>query len=208
MGTQYFVANAAKRQYFDPGRLGSAENTKRSGVLWGLSGHALAELLLPGADLGFYLSSWIGDPLFLFGDDATPNSIALLTPLQKSSKEQAYQIVTQSFDNVSINLIAQLCRSPITRDYMLDEAERKGPTFVDIVHAFTYLAHADLDLAVNMRFGANWRERYYATLRAEPWHYPLPLTPETSAREKPCVVRAIDLLRSGGHPSTGFTHEE
>jgi hypothetical protein len=197
MGTTYFVANSAKQQYFDPDHTGGSENTKRSGILWGLSGHALAQLLLPEADLGFYLESWIGDPLVLIGDDGQPNDIEMLKPLQQSPDQDAYHLVIEQFDNISINLISQLCKRGCVLDHFLDLAEAHYCAFVNLAHTILYLGARHVETQFIARFGADWPTRYHETLKAEPWHYPLPMTPESKGVRGPNVLRAVDVLRPG-----------
>ena len=196
MGTTYFVCNSAKRQYFDPDGMGSGENSKRSGVLWGLSGHALAHLLLPGAELGFHLTSWIGDPLFLVGDNVEPNTIDHLRPFQQGPDQDAYHIVTEQFDNITLNLIAYLCRNRIQLEHFLNDAEQWPHTFINLAHTIAHLSADDLERGFTGRFGLDWKNRYYETLKQEPWHYALPMTPETTATPGPKIIRAVDVLRA------------
>jgi hypothetical protein len=194
MGTTFFLANIAKRQYFDPSDAGGAENTKRSGILWGMSGHALAQLLLPDADLGFSLESWIGDPLVLVGDECDPNTIDLLKPFQDTLDQDSYHIVTEQFDNISLNLIAHLCKRREPFHHFLDVAVQDDGAFVNLAHTILYLGAKHIELGLIARFGADWRDRYHEILKAMPYHYPLPLTPESKGRRGPHVVRAADVL--------------
>jgi hypothetical protein len=196
MGTTFLVANSAKRQYFDPDGMGSKENSKRSGILWGLSGHALGQLLRPDAQLGYYLDTWIGDPLFLVGDEAEPNSIAHLRRFQGSPEQDAWHIVTEQFDNITLNLIAFLCNHPAVMGYFLDDAKESSYTFLSLIHTMTHLSASHIESAVVREFGADWRDRYYAVLNEEPFHYPLPMTPQTRAGQAPKIVRAVDVIRA------------
>ena len=180
MGTTYYVANSAKRQYFDPGWVGGwEETTKRSGILWGLSGHALAHLLLPDITLEFYLESWIGDSIFLVGDDSEPNSIVPLKPFQQEADQDAYHIVTEQFDNISLNLIAHLCKHSCVLDYFLDDADQNYYAFVNLAHTIMNLPCPHIEMPFVRRFGTDWRLRYIECLKAEPWRFPLPMTPES-----------------------------
>jgi len=197
MGTTYFVANTAKRQYFDPGHVGGSENTKRSGILRGLGGHALAQRLLPDADLHFHLEPWIGDPLVLVGDDAEPSEIELLKPFQRSI-EDAYHIVTEQFDDITINLIAHLCTRPFILEEFVELAEKEYHVFLNLAHAVTYLRAPHIEIELEKRFGKDWRKRYYEILKAEPFHYPVPMTPETKQTPGPHVLKAVDALKAAG----------
>lgn len=198
MGTTYFVANTAKRQYFDPGHAGGSENSKRSGILRGLGGHALAQLLLPGNDLHFHLETWIGDPLVLVGDDTETNEIELLKPFQRDAEQDAYHIVTEQFDDVTINLIAQLCTCERILDDFLGLAELEYHVFLNLAHAAIYLKASHVEIALQQRFGSDWQKRYYEILRKEPFHYPMPMTPATKHTPGPHVLRAIDALKAAG----------
>ena len=194
MGTTYFVANSSKRQYFDPDYVGGSENTDRSGILWGLSGHALAQLLMPKCRLDFHLESWIADPLVLIGDDGEPNAIEQLIPFQETPDQDAYHIVTEQFDNITLNLIALLCKRDDLMQSFLDHADRHYYAFVNLAHAIMYLGAAHIESAFVNRFGTDWRGRYNETLKSEPWHYPLPMTPESKQVRGPHVLRAVDVI--------------
>jgi hypothetical protein len=176
MGTTYFVANVSKRQYFDPGAMGWEENTKRSGILWGLSGHALALLLLPDVKLEFHLVPWIGDPLVLVGDENSANSIDLLRPFQRAMEQDAYHIVTEQFVDISLNLISLLCKTSHVLSFLLDSAEQSTETFVDLAHTIMYLPAKHIEIEFAKRFGTNWRDRYTASVAREPWHCRMPMT--------------------------------
>lgn len=171
MGTTYFVANVAKRQYFDPGSI-CGGNSKRSGILWGMGGHALALLLLPDAKLDFHLVSWVGDPLVLVGDETSPNSIEVLKPLQHVPEQDAYHIATEQFDDITLNLIALLGKQERALDCLLDSAERHSNDFVHLAHAMMYLSARHIEIAFIKRFGANWRDRYDSILASEPHSHP------------------------------------
>lgn len=196
MGTTYLLTNCSKRQYFDPNQFDGAENTKRSGILWGLSGHALAQLLLPQCRLDFHLEPWIGDALVLLGDDCEPNSIELLKPFQATADEHAYHIATEQFDNITLNLVAVLCKRDNLMEHFLDNAEQHYHGFVNLAHIIMYLGAFHIELAVVNRFGKDWRDRYHETLQSEPWHYPLPMTPESRNTRRSHVLRAIDVVRA------------
>ncbi len=196
MGTTYFVANTTKRQYFDPGSINDVENPKRSGILWGLSGHALALLLLPDCRQDFYLESWIGDGLVLVGDESEPNRIEQLRPFQQDAEQDAYHIVTEQFDNISLNLIAQLCKRDELLDHFFACAERENCTFVNLAHIVMHLSVPHIESKFIARFGPNWRGRYIDTLKSESWHYPLPMTPESRKLPRPNIVRAEDVIRN------------
>lgn len=176
MGTTYFVANLAKRQYFDPSYAGGSENSKRSGVLYGLSGHALGQLLMPRNQLDFYLESWIGDGLVLVGDEGDPNDIEQLKLFQKAPDQDAYHIVTELFDDISLNLIAQLCKRTAFLNHFLDLAEECSWVFMNLAHAFMFLPARSIEFAFIARFGTDWRHRYNDILKSGPY-YPMPMTP-------------------------------
>jgi len=201
MGTTYFVANSAKQQYFDPDDAGGSECTRRNRILWGLSGHALGVLLLPDVKLEFHLELWIGDPLVLVGDYPQPDPTKQFAPFQQDATQEtddvvdAYDIVTKQFGNVTLNLIAQLCKldSFTAMDHFLSEAERCERVFLNLVHSFTYLKKArHIEMAVVERFGAEWCQKYIDALGKTGGYYPLPMTPENNGQRQ--FVRAADVL--------------
>lgn len=79
MGEYLRVANASKRQYFDPFHFGGG--TKRSSFLYGLSGFALGRLLSGELDSGFWLESWAGDAIYIVGDETLVSAFPLLLEL-------------------------------------------------------------------------------------------------------------------------------
>jgi hypothetical protein len=194
MGTTYFVANTTKKQYFDPDIDGS-ENTKRKGVLWGLSGHALGQLLLPGAKLDFHLEPWIGDSLVLVGDQAEPNSIELLRPFQLNPDQDAYHIVTEQFDNITINLIAYMCKSDAIRDRLLENAAKQYWTLINLAHAVFYMGAPHIEQALVERFGDSWTKRYQEALRQHgALDCTLPLTPDNKRRGQVLDANVVSAL--------------
>lgn len=181
MGTTYFAANCSKRQYFDPDHVGGSENTKQSGILWGLSGHALGLLLMPDYPLDFHLESWLGDALVLVGDEGEPNTISRLEPFQTESNQSAYEIVTQRFDDITLNLIALLCKRQILMEHFLNEADQHKRVFVNLAHIIIHLQGSQLEREFISRFGDDWRRRYKEAIDSEPWHYPMPMIPRTKS---------------------------
>lgn len=95
MGVTYYIVNVSKREYFDPSRLG--ENSKRRGLLRGLSGHALGMLLLE------HTGCWCGDRIVALGDGETSPAIENLIG---ASTEDAQLFVQTAYADVTQDVIA------------------------------------------------------------------------------------------------------
>lgn len=178
MGICYFVANTLKRQYFDPGWFG--ENTKRSGILAGMGGHTLAQLLLPDNPLDFHLSSWIGDPLVLVGDD-DPKPIDLLVPYADHPSDEPYDIIKRHFDDITLNLIAFMSKSRS----VVEKAKTDAYLLINLVHAALYLPAPHIEQELLRQMGENWRDRFEEALRANVHFHPLPWTPALEYLPRP-----------------------
>ena len=177
MGVTYIVANSSKRQYFDPDSIGVSENTKWSGILRGISGHALAHLLRPNHALRFHLQSWIGDEFFLAGDTYSPNELEQLMPYQMGTDNE-WTIVTTHFDNISLNLLAEMSQRTEILDEFIEVANESNVMLINLVNAMIGLNAKHIEHAVVSSFGNDWRKRYHTALESCDWHvYPQPMIP-------------------------------
>ena len=176
MGVTYIVANSSKRQYFSPDSFGVLENTKWSGILRGISGHALAHLLRPNFTLGFHLQSWVGDEFFLAGD--TDSQIKQLTPYQTGTFNE-WEVVTTHFDDISLNLLAEMSLRTGLLNEFIEAAHESEIMLINLVNTMTGLNATHIETAVVSRFGTDWRKRYNVALKSCGWRdYPQPMIPE------------------------------
>ncbi len=167
MGITYILANSSKRQYFDPDSIGIAENTKWHGILWGVSGHALAHLLRPNCELQFHLKSWIGDDFFLVSDTGEANRIEQLRPFGTGTEEE-WTIVTTQFDDISLNLISLMSLRPELLELFIANAKKSDSMLVSLVNAMTGLDANHLESAIVSNFGNDWPRHYKKALSNSP----------------------------------------
>ena len=177
MGVNYIVTNLTKRQYFDPDFVGGSENTKWHSILLGNSAHALAHLLTLDHQLGFHLTPWIGDRFFLVGDSDGSIVPKELVNLRKHEDESPWWTIKNSFADISLNLIAQMCTASDMLEDFLDGALRNNYTFVNLAHVFIYLDAPEIQSTFVARFGSDWRKRYNEVAKTIPWHSPRPMVP-------------------------------
>jgi hypothetical protein len=170
MGITYLVANTAKRQYLDP-----IGNGKLHGLLWGFDGNALAHLLAGVVDAELLLDSWAGDPLFLVDDEPNPNRLPSLSPKTHDNRS-AYEIVTQEYDNITLNVVASVFqRYEAHRDFFFEDAESSDTTFIMLADIAIHLSPPKFVRMFEAHFGKGWPSRYKRAVARHGWHRPMPL---------------------------------
>lgn len=176
MGATYLVVNTTKRQFFDPDVVGVSENTKAGGILWGLSGHALAQLLFLNGPRNYHLTSWVGDTFFLFGDGDESTLPRELLELGHDSEEPIFQLVVRHYADISLNLLAALCERTDLCQHYVACSEHNDQTYVALCQVLTSFATPRLEATFVDRFGQFWRKRMQSILRHNPhdlgvpWH--------------------------------------
>lgn len=156
MGEYLCVANASKKQYFDPFHFG--EGTKRSSFLYGLSGFALGRLLSGQLDSGLWLESWAGDALYVVGDESPVSAFPPLAELSDPD-DTSWHVVKDNFDDITLNVLAFLLNhDPFIRDDLFQAADRDKQLFATIVQSFEQLPIPTVKEAFINRVGGNWRK--------------------------------------------------
>lgn len=183
MGVTYIVANSTKLQYFDPGRVGINENTRWPSLLRGLSGHALAHLIRPldDQDVGFHLTSWIGDDFFTVSDSGAADANPYLKPFH-SDDDCEWTTVTENFEDISLNLIAVLCLQREILEVFIDKAKSSDEVLICLVHSMTGLNATHIESAIVERFGVDWSRHYKNAMKRVPQGMKLqPIVPRHDA---------------------------
>ena len=170
MGTTYLIVNTAKRQYFDPGWMG---NSKYSGLLYGIGGHALARLLFPNPH-GWLIESWRGDPLYAIGDE--PEELFPDLAYQAADGRSAGEVVIEEYDDITLNLIDSMLGGD-TLDWYFTRADESDFYFLILANIVLYVSPG-FAKAFEQRYGKNWQLRYRKAVKAcAPW-FPMPMTEE------------------------------
>jgi len=190
MSASYFAINVTKRQYFDPFDIDEHGSNRRD-VLNGISGLALAKLLIPSERLEFHLEPWIGDTLVLASDYEQHENLICLSPFEESD-QFLDDIFVEKFQNITLNLIAHLCKNHDLLEYFLNHATEYYRGFVNLVHIVTHLHAPAIESGIVDRFGPDWRSQYNETLKREPLHYPLPMTEESKNSGTANILRVIE----------------
>ena len=78
-----------------------------------------------------------------------------LHAFQNSSNESAYQIVTQNFSDISLNLVAWLCKKDTFLTEYLEHADNHYFAFVNLAHIVMHLEspHVDKHLRLDSETG-------------------------------------------------------
>ena len=109
MGQYFLIANPAKKQYVDPGRLGLAQ--KHYGLFQGLLGRAIALLVRDDQESGGptgLLGSWVGDPVVAAGDDAgRPNPGGIRTSSDSAPRRNLNQMAREEYEDITV-LVAMM----------------------------------------------------------------------------------------------------
>jgi hypothetical protein len=186
MGTTYLVVNTTKRQYFDPGQMG---NSKYSGLLHGIGGHALAVLLFPREKCraGFLIESWAGDSLYIIGDEPEEKPFPGLARSADESRS-AYEVVTQEYDEITLNLIASILGDYGVLDWYLEQADKHDHYFLTLANIVLYV-DPEFARLFEQRYGKGWPRRYQKALQACAEHCPMPMTQENRKNMRTVACR-------------------
>ena len=159
MGVSYYIVNATKKQYFRPGDILSGD--RFTGLLNGLSGHALALLIqdqTPGRSLGVH-GLWAGDALYAVGDSSTKSAAHSASSMLDSDGIEAWEILRTEYADITPALIARLCEGDYVEDF-LAAAEKDDCLFANLANLMERLETPKLRYAFINRFGKDWRRRY------------------------------------------------
>ena len=162
MGQYFLVVNTAKRQYLDAARFG--ENNKRSGILLGKHGAAVALLLLDATkrpDSHHLVGSWVGDPVVVTGDYAEPNSAGLQTSSESDPSRNLYGLAREEFEDISREAMLMLIADQ--EDWAAQFArdiDYSGSLLIELGQlVFNY--HCEpLREALEKTLGNDWPKRY------------------------------------------------
>lgn len=109
MGIYYLVVNTTKKEFFDPGCL--ASDSKWNGLLYGISGHGLAALLMdtPGQEVE---GRWAGDALYVLADNLTEGVLHTLEKNLPPGIRSVMDILVTRYTDITPLLFEHLRQKP------------------------------------------------------------------------------------------------
>lgn len=144
MGTNYHYANLTKREWFEADAFG--ENSKRSGLSYGLSSRALHLLLLgdgsTAATSPINVGRWSSDSITLIGDN-----------------DNAWERYNQEFVDIAADVI-MLVFAHDGFEPIAEAAERSNHLFMQLCHLVVTQQALSLERHMKEHFGSNFRQRY------------------------------------------------
>ena len=108
--------------------------------------------------------------------------VTYIIDLRRDEDEAPYWTVKNSFADISLNLIAQMCARPSMLEYFLDLASRDSGMFLNLAHIVTYLDAPKIRSPFVAHFGNDWRKRYGVVAKEVPWHS-RPMVPDETRAE-------------------------
>jgi hypothetical protein len=162
MGQYFLVVNPAKKQYLDAGRFG--ENIKRSGIFCGRHAQAVG-LILCHTDQprGAHplIGSWAGDPIFVTGDYALPDSKGMQTTTPDQPERNLYELACQEYEDITPQAIMMLiAEKPGAADELVNQTKYDSSLLVEL----GYLVFRDncepLREALERNIGKDWAKKF------------------------------------------------
>jgi hypothetical protein len=165
VGECFLIANIDKRQYLSAGSMN--ENPKRRGFLRSLHGRALGLLVCRSSDVGHgygeLAGSWYGDRIIAVGDqNAMPDAHGITTSTAERPNRTLYDVVSETYEDISLAAVAMLCRGDerVVED-LIEAAVADGSRAMRLVGDVVFVAgSSELDEAMRKRLGKEWVGRY------------------------------------------------
>jgi hypothetical protein len=171
LGASHYVANAAKRQFFRPGKF---DDDRGSALLRGLSGHALALLIAGLMKVPEEMGNWTGDPLFIVTDGSESIWNARLLPDTYATGMSDYDSIQLAYTDVTYPVMAGLGQREDLAEEFVQRSEESDIFFLELATVLMHYEAPALQGRFVMTFGRNWRQRFDKLWGQNGWWQPLP----------------------------------
>lgn len=161
MGVSYYIVNTTKRQYFVPWRLLSGD--RFSGLLTGISGHALALLIRDGR------GDWCGDALYAVGDCYQKSAVHDNCTQSYPANTEASEILHAEYVDITVALIGELCERDDLAEDFLNAAQTDDDLFITLAIMVKHFDFPRLRGLFMEKFRKDWRRRYNQAMAKSGW---------------------------------------
>ena len=155
MGQYFKIVNPGKKQYIDASDFG--ENVKQSGILCGLHGLAVGQLICSENGQHPMFGSWAGDPLIAAGDYGIADQYGIATGSPENTLRNLYFMAEEEFENISHKAMAALCEYDET---LLEEMVQKAKKDLDFLYDLSFVVYQvgckSLEEAIIKEIGIAW----------------------------------------------------